>query len=88
MKMNTDSEKELPMSKFNLRTPIHFEGINGRCYGRVIGLRKPRRGEFYLSGAIIEAYKAPDDLSGFFHVIIPTHRAIPGYRRGELVKLA
>jgi hypothetical protein len=26
-------------------------------------MRKPRKGEWYLSGAIIEAYRAPNDLT-------------------------
>lgn len=30
--------------------------------------RKPRKGEWYLSGAIIEAYKSPNDLSTEFHI--------------------
>lgn len=30
--------------------------------------RPPRKGEWYLSGAIIAAYRAPNDLSGDFHI--------------------
>ncbi|WP_164104227.1 hypothetical protein [Candidatus Laterigemmans baculatus] len=30
--------------------------------------RKPRKGEWYLSGAIVEAYRAPSDLSSEFHI--------------------
>lgn len=31
--------------------------------------RNPKRGEWYLSGAIPEAYKAPNDLSSPFHIL-------------------
>lgn len=30
--------------------------------------RPPRKGEWYLSGAIIAAYRAPNDLSTAFHI--------------------
>lgn len=30
--------------------------------------RAPRRGEWYLSGATIEAYRAPSDLTTSFHI--------------------
>lgn len=30
--------------------------------------RPPRRGEWYLSGAIVQAYRAPNDLSTPFHL--------------------
>jgi len=30
--------------------------------------REPRKGEFYLSGAIVAAYRAPNDLSTKFHI--------------------
>lgn len=31
-------------------------------------MRPPRQGEWYLSGAIIEAYKAPNDLTTPYHI--------------------
>lgn len=31
--------------------------------------REPRKGEFYLSGAIPEVYDAPNDLSTVFHIM-------------------
>lgn len=30
--------------------------------------RAPKRGEWYLSGAIVEAYRAPNDLTQEFHI--------------------
>jgi hypothetical protein len=30
--------------------------------------RKPKRGEWYLSGAIVSAYKAPNDLSSKYYI--------------------
>lgn len=31
-------------------------------------VRPPKRGEWYLSGAIVEGYKAPNDLSTPYHI--------------------
>lgn len=31
-------------------------------------MRPPRKGEWYLSGAIVEAYRAPNDLSTPYHI--------------------
>lgn len=36
--------------------------INSRVFG------KPKRGEWYLSGAVPEAYKAPNDLTTPYHI--------------------
>ena len=30
--------------------------------------RPPRAGEWYLSGAIVEAYRAPNDLAAAYHI--------------------
>jgi len=53
-------------------------GVNkpypGKCYPRFIGAvwtgekRPPRKGEWYLSGSKIEAYRAPNDLSTEYHI--------------------
>lgn len=32
--------------------------------------RAPRAGEWYLSGAIVEAWQAPNDLSTAFHIAV------------------
>ena len=31
--------------------------------------RNPKKGEWYISGAIVEAYKARNDLSSSFHIV-------------------
>jgi len=36
---------------------------------KVLGFRKPQKGEWYLSGAIIESYEAPDNLDTPYLVI-------------------
>jgi len=38
---------------------------------RVLGFRPPRAGEYYLSGAIVAAYRAPSDLSDAYLVVQP-----------------
>jgi hypothetical protein len=35
--------------------------------------RCPKKGEWYLSGAVIEAYKAPNDLSSEYHIAKLVH---------------
>jgi hypothetical protein len=36
---------------------------------RVLGFRAPKKGEYYLSGAIPKAYLAPNDLTTPFHIV-------------------
>jgi len=33
--------------------------------------RKPKKREYFLSGSVIEAYKAPNDLSSQYHIAEP-----------------
>jgi hypothetical protein len=40
-----------------------------RFFFRVIGKRAPMKGEWYLSGAIIEAYQAPNDLTTEYTIV-------------------
>lgn len=56
--------------------PIHFEGLVERHsshlnmrWVKVIGFRPPRKGEYYLSGAIVEAYKAKNDLTASYWIV-------------------
>jgi len=53
------------------RKPVNFEGYAGLRAYRIIGKRAPRRGEFYLSGAIPAAYRAPNDLTMVFQIVEP-----------------
>lgn len=41
----------------------HFKAV---MIGRI---RPPKKGEWYLSGAIPAAYRAPNDLTGSFHIM-------------------
>ena len=41
--------------------PVIFDGL-GLCFYETLGIRKPKAGEYYLSGAIVMAYRALDDL--------------------------
>lgn len=38
---------------------------------RRVARRAPRKGEYYVSGAIPEAYRAPNDLSDEFLIVEP-----------------
>lgn len=66
---------------------VNFEGL-GRCYYAHVGFRPPLKGEFYLSGAIVTGYRAPNDLSTAYHVVRPTHHAVAStwWQRGDPVK--
>lgn len=55
-------------------TVVNFEHI-GMCYYTLDMFRCPKRGEYYLSGAVIEAYRAPNDLGTEFRIVRPTFRA-------------
>lgn len=54
---------------------------HGRARYRATGeFRPPRKGEFYLSGAIVHAYMAPNDLSTSYWIarpISPTVKETP-----------
>lgn len=56
---------------------IDFDGLSGKWTWRLIERRPPKKGEYYLSGAIPTAYKAPNDLSTPYMVIIPMRRYVP-----------
>lgn len=49
--------------------------FNARFY-RVVDFRPPKKGEWFLSGAKVEAYLAPNDLLGTYLIIIPTAKVI------------
>lgn len=65
------------MSRIRPKAPgvITFEGV-GRCFYRVVGYRPPKAGEFYLSGAIPEAYLQPKDGLAPYWVVVPTYHAV------------
>ena len=61
------------------RTPIHGEGYNAsapkfRWDGQP--MRNPRKGEFYISGAIATAYKAHRDIESPFFIAVPVHETV------------
>ena len=55
--------------------PVRFEGIERLCFYERLEFRPPKKDEFYLSGAIVQAYKAPNDLGISFRVVRPTFKA-------------
>lgn len=58
----------------HLPAVVHFEHL-GNCYYSIMGTRPPKRGEYYLSGAIMEAYRAPADFNTPYIVVRPTFHA-------------
>ena len=68
--------------------PCHFDKI-GMCFYEAGDFRKPRKGEFYLSGAIVQAWRAPMDCLADYRVVRPTHHAkqVMRWVEGEKVVL-
>ncbi len=59
------------------KVPIYFEGdITGKYAYTVIDHRPPRKGEFYLSGAVLQAWRAPNDLSHAYTVVTKEERYV------------
>lgn len=56
--------------------PLYFHGL-GWCYFEDIAIREPKRGEWYLSGAILEGRKTryDFDVGDKFGVVRPTYFA-------------
>lgn len=54
-------------------SPIRMEGFKERVFVEPVEFRPPLKGEYYISGAIPMAYRAPNDLSIAYGVVRPTH---------------
>ena len=83
----------MPQARLNTQgfpEVVDFKGLwpGGTCYYDYVGFRFPKQGEHYLSGAIIEAWRAPNDLSISYHVVRPTYHAkvVARYERGAKVE--
>lgn len=58
------------------RKPIFRPGISGPRWWQWDGEppRAPRKGEHYLSGAVVEVYRALNDLTGEHFIAVPCRR--------------
>lgn len=60
------------MAQPKVITFIGMDRLGASKYSyEVLGYREPRKGEWYLSGAVVEAYKAPNDLPYKYTVVKP-----------------
>jgi hypothetical protein len=72
---------------------LHFPGIGPKphlgasCFYRIVAKRKPLAGEWFLSGAIPQAYRATQDLPSIYGILVPTHYAETKTVRGAPVVL-
>lgn len=57
-----------------MQKPVFFEGIGSHFYERG-PFRPPRKGEFFLSGAVVAAYRASHDMTSPYRIAIPTRPA-------------
>jgi len=60
--------KALGLTKSPFFLPSSGVGVAGVMAVRTGEKRSPRKGEWYLSGAVVEAYRAPNDLATEFHI--------------------
>lgn len=69
--------------------PCFFEGIGLAFYERTGEFRAPLTNEFYLSGAIVEGWRAKTDYAAEnrYHIVRPTHHAktVATYVKGEAI---
>lgn len=54
---------------FRLPSAIPFEGAMGKYRYAILDSRPPRKGEYYLSGSIVEAWRAPNDLTTAYLIV-------------------
>lgn len=69
---------------------VYFSiGVWRNCFYTYLGYRPPNRGEFYLSGAEVQAYRAYGNLETAYHVVQPTDYAISvkAWKHGKEVKV-
>lgn len=58
---------------------LNFERVHNfpiRAFYEYVGYRAPKAGEWYVSGAIPQGYRAPNDLSAEYHIVRPTFKAV------------
>jgi len=64
------SRPKLPPHKIPFsRGSGEFFGNNTKFWVRVLGFRNPKKGEYYLSGAEVEAYQALNDMSSPYWIV-------------------
>lgn len=69
--------------------PLGDHRTGKRVFVKYVDFRKPRKGEYYLSGAIAEVWQAPSDIQNSrFHIVKPTHYAmrVQTWAKGEEFK--
>lgn len=71
-----------------LKAVLNFEGI-GPCFWRGLVWKLPERGDWFVSGAIPEAYRARQHLTTHYWCVEPTEYAKPAmtYVRAEAVQV-
>jgi hypothetical protein len=91
----TDLEVEMCKPP-KLPQPVVFHQVHGvkkliphPCFYDVIGFRAPKEGEWFLSGAIVEAYKASRDFpeTSKYWIVRPTNFAVKRWWKGERVEV-
>lgn len=69
--MNALTGKYFPLADPPTNDDLFALGLTDKVGVRAMATgekRPPRKGEWYLSGAIVEAYRASNDLTSEFHI--------------------
>jgi hypothetical protein len=71
-----------------LKNPMEFEGLGLCFWGGQPELKCPSRGDFYVSGAIPQGYRARQHLTREYWCVVPTHyaKAVTVHRRAEPIR--
>jgi hypothetical protein len=88
-KLGANEMSKQPLGFFDIPGKFLNTMVPTSCYYDYLGFRPPKKGEFYLGGAIVQGYMAPNDLTTPFHVVKPTFYAVlsTGFMKGDPVKL-
>ena len=74
--MNTAQQKTVRIGDKSYTLPIVLRFFGNTHFYEVVGYRAPCAGEFYISGAIPEAYYTANDLQQEFLIAVPRERAM------------
>ena len=61
----------------HFKFPRTYDDVRNAFTYNILGYRAPKKGEWYLSGAVCTAYYAPNDLTTKFLVVEPTQMYKP-----------
>lgn len=87
-RLNHDDYKALGITFRDVKGPLPTVGMNvvGVVAEYIREFREPKKGEWYLSGSIVEAYRAPNDYTpgNRFHIAKLVYVGIKAMPNGKM----